>query len=192
MPVDGYPPRRAESHHRTVAGCREAYEHDLVAKASEVTAPSRIRHVPQVLYHRRAASLDPAAGQAAESSSGMRTVIDGHLTRLGIAADVSTESIVRVRYRLPTRRHWCPRSSPHEIRPFAPGLIASLSSARTTLTWKSSSSDTERRARLGRLSEAARGRLANQGDSVVRGLQFLGHQQPGCPPRLRKRHRAAQ
>ena len=80
----------------------EACEHDLVAKASELTVPSRIRHVPHVLYHRRTASLDPATGRAAESSRAMRAVIEGHLTRLGIAADVSTESIVRVRYRLPS------------------------------------------------------------------------------------------
>jgi GT2 family glycosyltransferase len=73
--------------------------YDLTLRASERTAPDRIRHIPLVLYHRRSRGAALDRGAAA-----FRRAVEEHLARAGTAATaVSLRSgHVRVHYRLPT------------------------------------------------------------------------------------------
>jgi glycosyltransferase involved in cell wall biosynthesis len=88
---------------------REGYEgaqdHDLVLRCAAETTPERIRHIPRVLYHWRAAPHSTAATLTAKpyaASAGQRTIED-HLRRLGIKGRVASAagSFYQVAYELP-------------------------------------------------------------------------------------------
>ena len=79
--------------------------HDLLLRVAEVLSPEQIRHIPALLFHRRAegdAELDLNAKRQHPARSGVATV-EAHLSRQGIRAAV-TEPVpgsYRVRYQLP-------------------------------------------------------------------------------------------
>lgn len=80
----------------TVGRFREGYEgaqdHDLALRCADESAPTRIRHIPRVLYHWRVLPGSTAASLAAKpyaANAGQRAVRD-HLDRRGIAGRVET------------------------------------------------------------------------------------------------------
>lgn len=76
----------------------ETAQYDLALRASERTAPDRIRHIPLLLYHRR----DRPKGAGRGGALSVRAV-EEHLARTGIEATAALlpSGHVRVRYRLP-------------------------------------------------------------------------------------------
>jgi lipopolysaccharide biosynthesis protein/GT2 family glycosyltransferase/tetratricopeptide (TPR) repeat protein len=93
-----------------IGGFRCGYEgsqdYDLVLRAQRMTTPSRIRHIPHVLYHWRAIPGSEALGTGAKpyALENARRAITDHLAESGIAAAVSSSphsAFHRVRYALP-------------------------------------------------------------------------------------------
>jgi GT2 family glycosyltransferase len=93
-----------------VGGFREGYEgsqdYDLVLRVSTLTTPERIRHIPHILYHWRAAggsvALNPDEKDYAVTHA--RRALADHLQERGIAAEVGPglcPNFHRVRYLLP-------------------------------------------------------------------------------------------
>lgn len=88
---------------REAGGLRAGSEgdegHDLMLRCSERVLPRQIRHLPEILYHGRA-----AAGAPASAVSDARAVIE-HLQRIGSAAEVEVgdlpPGLCRVRWPLP-------------------------------------------------------------------------------------------
>ncbi|MGD9616507.1 MAG: glycosyltransferase [Alphaproteobacteria bacterium] len=75
--------------------------YDLVLRASTRTPPQRIRHIPMILYHRRAEpELIPGAAVAEDTNR----AVGNHLAQSGIQAAVTASpwpSLHRIRYFLP-------------------------------------------------------------------------------------------
>lgn len=71
--------------------CNGLEEHDLVLRCSERTTADRIRHIPRVLYHRRAATHPEDASVDAKTHVWARGVraIEEHLSRKGLAGKVN-------------------------------------------------------------------------------------------------------
>ncbi|WP_238345789.1 glycosyltransferase family 2 protein [Luteimonas saliphila] len=95
---------------RAVGGFRPGFEgsqdHDLVLRCSERVEPSRIRHIPKVLYHWRAIEGSTALSRDAKdyaAAAGVRAV-DEHLARCypGARAEELSHGHYRVRWPLPT------------------------------------------------------------------------------------------
>lgn len=96
---------------RSIGGFREGFEgsqdYDLVLRYSETIREAQIRHIPQVLYHRRAAGESTAVQVSAKGDAPKAALraVQEHLSRKGIAASVepapNAEIFQRVRYRLP-------------------------------------------------------------------------------------------
>ena len=85
-------------------GTEGSQDHDLVLRVSERTDPSRIRHIPHVLYHWRAIAGSTALDVQYKPYvlAATRRVLADHLARAGIAGTVSvTQSGWRVRRALP-------------------------------------------------------------------------------------------
>jgi GT2 family glycosyltransferase len=91
---------------------REGYEgaqdHDLVLRCADATTPDRIRHIPRVLYHWRAAPHSTAASLATKPyapRAGQRSIED-HLRRRGIKGHIETAagSFYQVVYEVPDPR----------------------------------------------------------------------------------------
>lgn len=88
---------------REAGGFRTGFEgsgdHDLILRCSERVLPRRIHHIPEILYHGRADSMDPAA-----TAAGMRAMAE-HLERIGSAADAQAgdlpPGLYRIRWPLP-------------------------------------------------------------------------------------------
>jgi GT2 family glycosyltransferase len=92
-----------------IGGFREGYEgsqdYDLVLRAAVRTSPERIRHIPHVLYHRRAVSgsVAPAPEQKDLATERARQAIGDFLTARRIDAQIVAGSLPhchRVRYAL--------------------------------------------------------------------------------------------
>ncbi|MFO7309151.1 MAG: glycosyltransferase [Pseudomonadota bacterium] len=90
-------------------GFREGFEgaqdHDLALRCAELTEPSRIRHVPRILYHWRALPQSTATAPQVKPyawQAGRRAILE-HLARQGIAAEVEpgVGGYYRVRYARP-------------------------------------------------------------------------------------------
>lgn len=79
-------------------------DYDLVLRVIERTEPSRIRHLPYVLYHWRAVVGSLAADASAKNyaASRSRKALKDHLKRVGVQAEVTSDypnlSIHRVTY----------------------------------------------------------------------------------------------
>jgi glycosyltransferase involved in cell wall biosynthesis len=93
-----------------VSGFREGYEgsqdYDLVLRASTLTTPERIRHIPHILYHWRAVggSVALSPDEKDYPVAHARRAISDHLRERGIAAEVGQglfPNFHRVRYLLP-------------------------------------------------------------------------------------------
>jgi O-antigen biosynthesis protein len=94
---------------REASGFRPAYEgshdYDLALRVTERTEAARIRHIPHVLYHRRAnpGSKAPATSGPDHAAEVAKKSVEDHLRRRGIAADVffvPGTSFRHIRYRL--------------------------------------------------------------------------------------------
>lgn len=79
---------------RAVGGWRKGFEgsedYDLNLRIFERIDPARIRHIPKILYHARAASGSPAAEAGRESpayEAGLRALAE-HVARTGLRASV--------------------------------------------------------------------------------------------------------
>lgn len=85
-------------------GREGAQDHDLVLRCAEASAPERIRHIPRILYHWRAAAHSTAAGVDTKPyavNAGMITIEDV-LRRRGIAGRVvPAGNFYRVVYDVP-------------------------------------------------------------------------------------------
>jgi glycosyltransferase involved in cell wall biosynthesis/SAM-dependent methyltransferase len=98
----------------TVGGLRAGYEgsqdYDLALRVADASTPSRIRHIPAVLYHwRRPVAAESFSDRAqAECVALARKAITDHLARRGIAAHVEpapkAPHFSRVVYALPAPR----------------------------------------------------------------------------------------
>jgi GT2 family glycosyltransferase len=95
---------------RAAGGFRRGFEgsqdYDLLLRVTEGLSPIRIRHVPAILYHWRAAAGSTAldAGEKCYAWEAGRKALAEHLARTGVDAEVlETEwgSCYRVRYALP-------------------------------------------------------------------------------------------
>ncbi|MGH6980457.1 MAG: glycosyltransferase family 2 protein [Stellaceae bacterium] len=92
---------------RQLGGFREDFEgsqdYDLALRVIERTEPRRIRHVPHVLYHRRAAPGSLVVAAKEHGGAAARRAVSDHFQRLGISAAVTAAPIgdyQRVKYRL--------------------------------------------------------------------------------------------
>lgn len=87
------------------SGYGDAQHHDLVLRCCEKTTCEKIRHIPRVLYHRRARSsgTDNAPSRLPPASNGLRQAISDHLERVGVRAVVSKMAGVgcQVQYEVP-------------------------------------------------------------------------------------------
>jgi len=96
---------------RNLGGWRPEFDgsqdYDMVLRVVERTTPSRVRHIPYVLYHWRSVSGSIAsdAGDKGYAASRSRQALAEHLRRLGIEAKITSNypalSIHRVVYPLP-------------------------------------------------------------------------------------------
>ena len=99
---------------RQVGGFREGLEgsqdYDMALRVIEQSHPSRIRHIPMVLYHWRAIPGSVALGVEEKSyaTTAARRAVEEHLARTGVRATIETPSHARyhqrVRYPLPEPR----------------------------------------------------------------------------------------
>lgn len=94
---------------RDIGGFREGFEgaqdYDLALRFIERIEPSRIRHIPRILYHWRMlrGSTAIGAGEKDYAAERARLAIEEHLRRKDVAATVETVpgmAVQRVRYRL--------------------------------------------------------------------------------------------
>lgn len=79
-------------------GFNQGNQHDLVLRCARETRPDRIRHIPRVLYHRRAPAVGiETMGSVGDAGQG---AIEQYLASLGIRAAVtcSTERFYRLEY----------------------------------------------------------------------------------------------
>ena len=143
-----------------VGGFRVGFEgsqdHDLVLRCAELTSPERIRHIPRVLYHWRAAPGSTASTEALDAKPyawrAGATAIEEHLRRRGI--DGKVEQAFASYYQIDVPR--CP-----------PRCRRSASSCRRHASWSCSSRSRNRclaaraysglRAAAGRQQERIRG-----------------------------------
>jgi glycosyltransferase involved in cell wall biosynthesis len=92
-----------------VGGFRCGFEgrqdHDLVLRCARETSPQRIRHIPRILYHRRATGSSIAAKHGAKPHAWQagRRAIEEHLARQGLRATVRRALLeqYQVEYELP-------------------------------------------------------------------------------------------
>lgn len=98
---------------RQLGGFRQGFEgaqdYDLTLRCVERTLPSRIRHLPQVLYHWRISATSTAANPTAKSYAfdAACRAIDEHLARQGTPAQVASlqwPGMYRVSFALPDPR----------------------------------------------------------------------------------------
>lgn len=87
----------------------DALEYDLILRVVETLRPHEMRHIPEVLYHRRsAAAAEAASGAGQGGRPGGRRALRQHLERRGLAAELlparDESSGHRLRYRLPAER----------------------------------------------------------------------------------------
>ncbi|WP_141618115.1 glycosyltransferase [Myxococcus sp. AB036A] len=86
-----------------VGGLREGFDgaqgHDLVLRLSDASA--RIGHLPEPLYHGRAA-LTPSPGNVEATKAGVRALM-AHLERKGEVAEVTSPAPMQYRVRYPVR-----------------------------------------------------------------------------------------
>lgn len=87
-------------------GFEGAQDYDLALRFIERIEPSRIRHIPRVLYHWRMlrGSTAVGAGEKGYAAGRARLAVEEHLRRKGIAANVETIADLaaqRVRYDIP-------------------------------------------------------------------------------------------
>ncbi|HEX8117241.1 MAG TPA: glycosyltransferase, partial [Pyrinomonadaceae bacterium] len=95
---------------REVGGFREGFEgsqdYDLALRVTERAPASHVRHVPHVLYHWRRipGSLAAGAGEKEYAHPAARRVINEHLRRKGVKAEVTSGlgTLHRVIYSLPS------------------------------------------------------------------------------------------
>jgi len=99
---------------RQVGGFRAGFEgsqdYELALRVVEQTQPSRIRHIPLILYHWRAipgsAALD--VHQKTYATDAARLAVEAHFSRTGIEATIEPAPRApyyqRIRYRLPEPR----------------------------------------------------------------------------------------
>jgi len=95
---------------REIGGFREglegAQDYDLALRFIERIEPTRIVHIPRLLYHWRmlAGSTAAGAGEKNYAAERARRAVEEHLARKGVAASVETVpqmAVQRVRYALP-------------------------------------------------------------------------------------------
>jgi glycosyltransferase involved in cell wall biosynthesis len=96
---------------RHVGGFREGFEgsqdYEMALRVVEQTQPSRIRHIPHILYHWRAipgsAALD--VDQKSYATDAARLAVQAHFRRIGVEATIEPAPHVpyyqRVRYQVP-------------------------------------------------------------------------------------------
>ena len=98
---------------REIGGFRQGFEgaqdYDLALRFIERIEPSRIRHIPRILYHWRMLPGSTAVGAAEKdyAAERARLAIEEHLRRKGVAASVHTiteMAVQRVEYLLPEPR----------------------------------------------------------------------------------------
>lgn len=79
---------------RKIGGFRKGFEgsqdHDLILRFSEATGPSRIRHIPHILYHWRSHQDSTARAATVKSyaHTASRKAVQDHLERKGVSAEV--------------------------------------------------------------------------------------------------------
>ncbi|MGN6366222.1 glycosyltransferase family 2 protein [Asticcacaulis taihuensis] len=100
---------------RKIGGFREglegAQDYDLALRVLEQSDPSRVYHIPRILYHWRAIEGSTALSLDEKSyavDAGLRAVNE-HLTRLGVKANVTLAAAPSGHYRV---RYELPRPSP--------------------------------------------------------------------------------
>jgi glycosyltransferase involved in cell wall biosynthesis len=83
-----------------------AQDHDLVLRCAEASSPDRIRHIPRILYHWRAAPTSTAASLEAKPQAWRagRRAISEHLGRRHIPStvDAARNSYYQVEYQAPS------------------------------------------------------------------------------------------
>src|SRR5262249_30141716 len=87
-------------------GCDGSEDHDLVLRCARQTQSERIRHIPRVLYHRRATSSSAERDSEAASSAreAGRRAVEAHLAAVGTRATVTPAApgCYQVGYELPS------------------------------------------------------------------------------------------
>jgi glycosyltransferase involved in cell wall biosynthesis len=95
---------------RLRVGFEGGKDYDLMLRAAEASAPSRIRHIPAVLYHWRRNASSPSCSEASMERCvvAARRAVRQHLERTGVQAHVEPAPGVpiwtRVIYLLPRER----------------------------------------------------------------------------------------
>src|SRR5262249_18014352 len=71
-------------------GFEGAQDHDLILRCADASSPERIRHIPRILYHWRAAAGSTAASLATKPYAWKagRRAIEEHLARHGVQARI--------------------------------------------------------------------------------------------------------
>ncbi len=101
---------------RQVRGFREGLEgsqdYDMALRVIEQSHPSRIRHIPMVLYHWRAIPGSVALGVEEKSyaTTAARRAVEEHLARTGVRATIESPPHARYHQRV---RHPLPEPRPH-------------------------------------------------------------------------------
>ncbi len=88
-------------------GFAGAQDHDRGLRGARATEPSRIRHIPRILYHRRATAVSTASDVAAKPRAleAARRAVQDHLTQSAPGASASTTGFgIQVEYPLPAPR----------------------------------------------------------------------------------------
>jgi GT2 family glycosyltransferase len=97
---------------QAVGGFRQGFDgsqdYDLALRVLEKTGPTRIRHIPRILYHWRASQGSAATGPAAKPEAPARAMrsLQEHHDRLGTGATAMFASVnhFRLRWPLPAER----------------------------------------------------------------------------------------
>ena len=95
---------------RLRVGFEGSQDYDLILRAADASTPSRIRHIPAVLYHWRRNASQPSFSEKSLSPCvvAARRAIREHLARMGVVARVDVHpkepSWTRVVYPLPPER----------------------------------------------------------------------------------------